>query len=61
MSKFIHFLYLLSLVFTFFIISYGVGSFVLFPKIPDNLKTNYANEAHNPSGEYVYTYSHVSI
>ena len=36
--------------------SYGVGSFVLFPKVPDNLKTNYAHEAHNPNGTYVRTY-----
>mmetsp|Transcript_2818 Transcript_2818/g.2955 ORF Transcript_2818/g.2955 Transcript_2818/m.2955 type:complete len:394 (+) Transcript_2818:82-1263(+) len=30
--------------------SYGVGSFVLFPKVPDNLKTNYGEEAYNPEG-----------
>jgi len=29
---------------------YGVGSFVLFPKVPDNLKTNFAEEAYNPTG-----------
>jgi porphobilinogen synthase len=28
---------------------YGVGSFVLFPKVPDNLKTNYGEEAYNPA------------
>lgn len=31
-------------------VSYGVVCFVLFPKVPDNLKTNYAEEAYNPSG-----------
>lgn len=30
--------------------SYGVVCFVLFPKVPDNLKTNYAEEAYNPNG-----------
>ncbi|RYG68130.1 porphobilinogen synthase [archaeon] len=29
---------------------YGVRAFVLFPKVPDQLKTNYAEEAYNPSG-----------
>lgn len=29
---------------------YGVRAFVLFPKVPDHLKTNYAEEAHNPNG-----------
>lgn len=29
---------------------YGIGCFVLFPKVPDNLKTNYAEEAYNPTG-----------
>ena len=29
---------------------YGVGCFILFPKVPDNLKTNYAEEAYNPNG-----------
>jgi porphobilinogen synthase len=29
---------------------YGVRSFILFPKIPDNLKTNYAEECYNPNG-----------
>lgn len=29
---------------------YGVKAFVLFPKVPDNLKTNYAEEAYNPNG-----------
>ncbi len=29
---------------------YGVRAFVLFPKVPDNLKTNYAEEAYNPNG-----------
>jgi porphobilinogen synthase len=29
---------------------YGVGAFILFPKVPDNLKTNFAEEAYNPSG-----------
>lgn len=27
---------------------YGVKSFILFPKIEDNLKSNYGEEAHNP-------------
>eukprot|EP01036_Dinobryon_divergens_P032564 gene32564-42180_t len=31
-------------------ISYGVSCFILFPKVPDNLKTNYAEEAYNPNG-----------
>lgn len=31
-------------------ISYGVGAFILFPKIPDSLKTNFAEEAYNPNG-----------
>ncbi len=30
--------------------SYGVGTFILFPKVPDELKTNYAEEAYNPEG-----------
>jgi delta-aminolevulinic acid dehydratase/porphobilinogen synthase len=30
--------------------SYGVGSFVLFPKVEDSLKTNYGEEAYNPKG-----------
>ena len=30
--------------------SYGVGCFILFPKVPDNLKTNFAEEAYNPNG-----------
>lgn len=29
---------------------YGVRSFVLFPKVPDALKTNYADECYNPNG-----------
>lgn len=29
---------------------YGVNCFILFPKVPDNLKTNYAEEAYNPNG-----------
>ena len=29
---------------------YGVRSFVLFPKVADNLKTNLGEEAYNPSG-----------
>ena len=28
----------------------GVRSFILFPKIDDSLKTNYAEEAYNPDG-----------
>jgi porphobilinogen synthase len=31
-------------------VRYGVTSFVLFPKVADNLKTNYAEEAYNPNG-----------
>jgi len=31
-------------------ISYGIGTFILFPKIPDNLKSNFAEESYNPSG-----------
>lgn len=31
-------------------IRYGVNCFVLFPKVPDHLKTNYAEEAYNPNG-----------
>jgi porphobilinogen synthase len=31
-------------------ISFGVNTFILFPKVPDNLKTNYAEEAYNPNG-----------
>ena len=30
--------------------SYGVNCFILFPKVPDNLKTNFAEECYNPSG-----------
>lgn len=30
--------------------SFGVVCFVLFPKVPDNLKTNFAEEAYNPNG-----------
>ncbi|CAM9410946.1 unnamed protein product [Ectocarpus sp. 6 AP-2014] len=29
---------------------FGVRSFVVFPKVPDELKTNYADECYNPSG-----------
>ena len=29
---------------------YGVKCFILFPKIPDNLKTNFAEECYNPNG-----------
>ena len=29
---------------------YGVKTFVLFPKVPDNLKTNYGEESYNPNG-----------
>ena len=32
------------------LISYGVNCFILFPKVPDSLKTNYAEEAYNPNG-----------
>ena len=31
-------------------VQYGVKSFILFPKIADNLKTNYAEECYNPDG-----------
>ena len=31
-------------------VSYGVGAFILFPKIPDSLKTNFAEESYNPNG-----------
>eukprot|EP01038_Epipyxis_sp_PR26KG_P009268 gene9268-12485_t len=31
-------------------VKYGVCSFILFPKVPENLKTNYAEEAYNPNG-----------
>ncbi len=30
--------------------SYGIKAFVLFPKIPDHLKSNFAEESFNPSG-----------
>ena len=29
---------------------YGIGTFILFPKVPDSLKTNFAEEAYNPNG-----------
>lgn len=29
---------------------YGIKSFILFPKVKDNLKTNYAEESYNPAG-----------
>ena len=29
---------------------YGIKSFILFPKIDDKLKSNYAEESYNPSG-----------
>jgi porphobilinogen synthase len=29
---------------------FGVRTFVLFPKVPDNLKSNYADECYNPNG-----------
>ena len=29
---------------------YGIGTFILFPKVPDNLKTNFAEESYNPNG-----------
>ena len=31
-------------------VKYGIKSFILFPKIPDNQKTNYAEESYNPNG-----------
>lgn len=31
-------------------IKFGVKCFILFPKIPENLKTNYAEESYNPNG-----------
>jgi len=31
-------------------IRYGVKAFILFPKIPDHLKTNYAEESYNVNG-----------
>jgi delta-aminolevulinic acid dehydratase/porphobilinogen synthase len=30
--------------------SYGIKSFVLFPKISESLKSNYAEESYNPNG-----------
>ena len=29
---------------------YGVKSFIIFPKVPDSLKTNYAEESYNING-----------
>jgi porphobilinogen synthase len=34
----------------FFFLRYGIGTFILFPKVPDNLKTNFAEESYNPNG-----------
>lgn len=31
-------------------VRYGVSCFILFPKVPDALKTNYAEESYNPNG-----------
>ena len=31
-------------------VQYGVSTFILFPKIADNLKSNYAEECYNPNG-----------
>ena len=31
-------------------VQYGVNSFILFPKIADSLKSNYAEECYNPNG-----------
>jgi len=31
-------------------VSFGIKSFVLFPKVPDHLKTSYAEESYNPNG-----------
>ena len=31
-------------------IKLGIVSFILFPKIPDEVKSNYAEEAYNPNG-----------
>jgi len=31
-------------------VRYGIKSFILFPKIDDKLKSNYAEESYNPSG-----------
>jgi len=31
-------------------VQYGVKTFILFPKIPEELKTNYADECYNPTG-----------
>ena len=30
--------------------AFGVKSFILFPKVPDDLKTNFADECYNPDG-----------
>lgn len=30
--------------------SFGIGCFILFPKVPESLKTNYAEESYNPEG-----------
>ncbi len=31
-------------------VALGIKSFILFPKVPDELKTNYAEECYNPNG-----------
>merc|ERR1711871_866055 len=31
-------------------VALGIKSFILFPKVPDDLKTNYAEECYNPNG-----------
>ena len=31
-------------------VSYGIVSFILFPKVEEHLKSNYAEEAYNPNG-----------
>jgi porphobilinogen synthase len=33
-----------------FVFRFGIKSFILFPKIPDNLKSNFAEESYNPDG-----------
>ena len=46
------FFYIIAIYISFvlYYFSFGVVSFILFPKIPDSLKTNYAEEAYNPNG-----------
>ena len=48
--RYLHFALALITAISVMLSSYGIKAFVLFPKIPDALKSNFAEESFNPSG-----------